>query len=217
MKAGHYDDLETRDSSAREGAQFALLPDVVARAMTAPGWARHLKGVDPKSITSRAALAKLPVLSKADLAALQKAAPPFGGFNVTPPGKARRLQMSPGPIFEPQGQAKDFGNCARALFAAGFRAGDIVHNAFSYHLTPGAYILEEGALALGCAVIPGGVGNTEQQIAAAAHYRATGYVGTPDFLKIMLDTAEKVAPGALTFMRGLVSGAALPASLRKEL
>jgi len=215
--ADHYDALEIRAPELREGAQFALLPDVVARAMTAPGWARHLKGVDPKSIASRAALAKLPVLSKADLAALQKAAPPFGGFNVTPPGKARRLQMSPGPIFEPQGQAKDFGNCARALFAAGFRAGDIVHNSFSYHLTPGAYILEEGAVALGCAVIPGGVGNTEQQLEAIAHYKPVGYVGTPDFLKILLDTAGKTGKDASSFKRALVGGAALPNSLRAEL
>ena len=155
--------------------------------MAAPGWASHLRGVDPKSVTSRAALAKLPVLSKADLADLQKANPPFGGFNVTAPGKAKRLQMSPGPIFEPEGHGKDFANSARALFAAGFRAGDIVHNSFSYHLTPGAYILEEGAIALGCAVIPGGVGNTEQQLEAIAHYRPSGYVGTPDFLKILLD------------------------------
>src|SRR5689334_17524632 len=125
--------------------------------------------------------------------------------------------MSPGALFEPEGHGKDFGNCARALFAAGFRAGDIVHNSFSYHLTPGAYILEEGAFALGCAVIPGGVGNTEQQIEAIAHYKPRGYVGTPDFLKILLDTAEKSGKDASSFKRALVSGAALPGSLREEL
>ncbi len=213
----HYDSLETRDPVAREREQFAALPGILARAMTAPGWARHLKGIDPTAVNSRAALARLPVLRKADIAALQKENPPFRGFNVTPPGQAKRLQMSPGALFEPEGRGTDFGNCARALFAAGFRAGDIVHNSFSYHLTPGAYILEEGALALGCAVIPGGVGNTEQQLDAIAHYKPSGYVGTPDFLKILLDTAEKSGKDATSIKRALVSGAALPASLREEL
>jgi len=125
--------------------------------------------------------------------------------------------MSPGALFEPEGHGADFGHCVRALYAAGFRAGDVVHNSFSYHLTPGAYILEEGALALGCAVIPGGVGNTEQQLAAIVQYKPAGYVGTPDFLKILLDTAEKTGLGQLSFKRALVSGAALPGSLRDEL
>jgi phenylacetate-CoA ligase len=213
----HYDALETRDPAARERDLMAGLPQIVARAMTAPGWARHLAGIEPKQVNSREALAKLPVLRKADIAALQKENPPFGGLNVTPPGKSKRLQMSPGALFEPEGYGKDFGNCARALFAAGFRAGDIVHNSFSYHLTPGAYILEEGAHALGCAVIPGGVGNTEQQLDAIAHYGPVGYVGTPDFLKILLDTAEKTGKNAASIKRALVSGAALPGSLREEL
>ena len=156
----HYDSLEIRDPATREREQFARLPDLVARAMTAPGWAKQLAGADAKSVTSRAALAKLPLLRKSELLALQKDHPPFGGFNVTPPGKVKRLQMSPGPIFEPEGHGDDFAGAARALHAAGFRSGDIVHNSFSYHLTPGAWIMEAGAHALGCAVIPGGVGNT---------------------------------------------------------
>jgi len=213
----HYDALETRDPSQRDREQFAALPQIIAHAMTAPGWAKHLAGLDAKAVTSRAALAKLPVLSKSTLAALQNEYPPFGGFNVTPAGKAKRLHMSPGALFEPQGWAKDFANCARALFAAGFRAGDIVHNSFTYHLTPGAYIIEEGAHALGCAVIPGGVGNTEQQLEAIAHYKPSGYVGTPDFLKILLDAAEKSGTDASSVKRALVSGAALPGSLRDEL
>jgi phenylacetate-CoA ligase len=215
--ADHYDTLETRDSAAREGALFAALPDIVARALTAPGWARHLAGVDPQSLTSRAALASLPVLRKSDLAALQKEQPPFGGLNVTPPGRAKRLLMSPGPIFEPEGTGVDGWGAARACFAAGLRAGDVVHNSFAYHLTPGGFMLEAGAHTLGCAVIPGGVGNTEQQLEAIAHYRPSGYVGTPDFLKILLDTAQKTAKDASSFKRGLVSGAALPGSLRDEL
>ena len=213
----HYDALETRDPAARERELFARVPEIIARAMTAPGWARHLAGVDPKSITSRAALAKLPLLRKSDLLALQKEAPPFGGFNVTPPGRAKRLHMSPGPIFEPEGHGADFGSAARATFAAGFRPGDIVHNSYSYHLTPGAYIMEEGAHALGCAVIPGGIGNTEQQLEAIAHYKPSGYLGTPDFIKILLDTAQKAGKDVSSIKRGLVSGAALPGSLRAEL
>jgi phenylacetate-CoA ligase len=125
--------------------------------------------------------------------------------------------MSPGAIFEPEGQGKDWWGSARALYAAGFRSGDIVHNSFAYHLTPGGFILESGAQALGCAVIPGGVGNTEQQLEAVAHYKPSGYVGTPDFLKILLDAAAKTAKDATSIKRALVSGAALPASLRDEL
>lgn len=214
---GHYDSLEIRDPAVREREQFAQMPAAIAHAMTAPGWAKHLVGTDAKAISSRAALARLPIFRKADLVALQKAYPPFGGLNVTAASKVRRLLMSPGPIFEPEGEGPDWWGAARALYAAGFRAGDIVHNSFAYHLTPGGFILESGAHALGCAVIPGGTGNTEQQLEAIAHYRPTGYIGTPDFLKILLDTAEKTGKDASSFKRALVGGAALPASLREEL
>ena len=202
MADKHYDALETREPAAREREQFASLPAIVARAMTAPGWTKYLAGVDAKSLTSRAALAKLPVLRKPDLAALQKVHPPFGGLNVTAPGKVRRLLMSPGPIFEPEGMGNDWWGAARACYAAGLRAGDIVHNSFAYHLTPGGFILESGWYALGCAVIPGGVGNTEQQLEAIAHYKPSGYVGTPDFLKILLDAAEKTAKSASSIKCG---------------
>jgi phenylacetate-CoA ligase len=213
----HYDALEIRDPAARERDLFGRLPDAITHATTAPGWAKQLAGVDAKSIASPAALARLPLLRKSDLLSLQKDDPPFGGFNVLPPGKAKRLHMSPGPIFEPQGLRADFGGAARAAFAAGFRTGDIVHNAYSYHLTPGAYIMEAGAHALGCAVVPGGVGNTEAQLDAIGHYKPSGYLGTPDFIKILLDTAEKTGKDVSSLKRGMVSGAALPATLRAEL
>ncbi len=213
----HYDSLETRDPAQRAREEAAALPGIVARAMSAPGWARQLAGINAPDVNSRAALAKLPVLRKSDLAALQKEFPPFGALNVTPANRARRLLMSPGPIFELEGDGADWWGAARACFAAGFRNGDIVHNSFAYHLTPGGFILESGAQALGCAVIPGGVGNTEQQLEAIAHYKPSGYVGTPDFLKILLDTAEKTGKDASAFKRALVSGAALPATLRDEL
>lgn len=213
----HYDALETRDPAQREQDQFRTLTQTLTRALTAPGWAKHLSGVDPKSVSSRAALAKLPILKKSDLIGLQKETPPFGGYNATAPGKAKRILMSPGPIFELEGYGKDYANVARPLFAAGFRGGDIIHNCFSYHLTPGAWMFDAGAEALGCPIVPGGVGNTEQQIEAIAHIKPAGYVGTPDFLKVILDTAAKSGKDVSSLKRGLVSGAALPPSLQQEL
>jgi len=212
-----YDALEARTPEQREHEQFAKMPDVIARAGSAPGWAEQLAGVEAKSVSSRAALAALPVLRKSDLKDRQTAKPPLGGFAVTAPGELKRLLMSPGPIFEPEGHGTDWWNSARALFAAGFRSGDIVHNSFAYHLTPGGFILEAGAHALGCTVVPGGIGNTEQQVEAIAHLRPSGYTGTPDFLKILLDTAEKAGKDVSSLKRGLVSGAALPSSLREHL
>src|SRR6187200_490873 len=217
MTSEHFDQLETRDPDARERDFFGRLPDFIALALSAPGWAAQLAGVDPNTVTSRAALAKLPVLRKSELVVRQTERPPFGGFNVTAPGRMRRLLMSPGPIFEPEGEAKDFWGVARALFAAGFRATEVVHNSFSYHLTPGGFMLESGAHALGCAVIPAGTGNTEQQLAAIAHFKPVGYLGTPDFLKILLDAAAAAGKDASSLQRALVSGGALPLSLRQEL
>ncbi|HEY4142983.1 MAG TPA: AMP-binding protein [Pseudolabrys sp.] len=213
----HCDDIESLDPAERERRHFAALPKQIARAMKAPGWAAHLAGVNPDAVTSRAGLAKLPVMRKSDIAELQKKDPPFGGLSTKPAGTFGRLLMSPGPIFEPQAEGPDGYGAARACYAAGFRRDDIVHNSFAYHLTPGGFILESGCFALGCAVVPGGVGNTEQQLDAIAHYKPAGYVGTPDFLKILLDTAEKTGKDASSIKRALVSGAALPPSLRNEL
>jgi phenylacetate-CoA ligase len=211
-----YDALETRSPEARERALSARLPELITRALQTPGWAKQLAGIDPQTVTSRAALATLPVLRKSDLKDRQRADPPFGGLALSAPGKLKRLLMSPGPIFEPQGQGVDFWGVARALFAAGFRSGDIVHNAFAYHLTPGGFIMESGAHALGCAVIPAGAGNTEQQVEAIAHFKPSGYTGTPDFLKILLDTAQRLGADVASLTRALVSAAALPAALRAE-
>ncbi|HEY6702854.1 MAG TPA: phenylacetate--CoA ligase family protein, partial [Xanthobacteraceae bacterium] len=139
MRYEHYDSLETRDPDDREREFSSRLPDLIAVALRAPGWAAQLAGIDPHAVISRADLDKLPVLPKSELVTRQKEVPPFGGFNVTAPAQLRRLLMSPGPIFEPQGIGKDFWGAARALFAAGFRSGDVVHNSFSYHLTPGGF------------------------------------------------------------------------------
>jgi phenylacetate-CoA ligase len=213
----HYDTLETRDPAEREADLFARLPHVLRKAIAAPGYARHLTGVDPATITDRAALAKLPLLRKSDLPALHKAAPPFGGFVAPSPGTFGRLFTSPGPIFEPEPTHADPWRGARALFAAGFRAGDVVLNTFSYHLTPGGFIFDSSARALGCPVIPAGPGNTEAQFELIEAYRPVGYSGTPDFLKILLDAADGAGRDISSIKRALVSGAAFPKSLQQEI
>jgi phenylacetate-CoA ligase len=213
----HYDARETRDPAQREAELFARLPDVLRRAMAAPAYAERLKGVDPATITSRAALARLPVLRKSELPALHRAAPPFGGFVAGPPGSFARLFTSPGPIFEPEAIQGDAWRGARALFAAGFRPGDVVLNTFSYHLTPGGFIFDTSARALGCAVIPAGPGNTEQQFELIEAYRPIAYSGTPDFLKILLDAAATGRRDVSSIKRALVSGAAFPKSLQEEI
>jgi phenylacetate-CoA ligase len=213
----YLDQLETRDPEQRELAQFNLLPDLIRNAMAAaPGWADQLKGVDPAAVTSREALAALPVLRKSGLHALQARRPPFGGFATTPATEVARVFMSPGPIFEPEGRGEDWWRAARALFAAGVRKGDIVHNTFAYHLTPGGWILDSGARALGCAVIAAGPGNTEQQIEAIQALRPSVYVGVPDYLKILLDKARDTGKDATSFKKAVVSGGALFPSLRAE-
>jgi phenylacetate-CoA ligase len=213
----HFDQLETRDREQRDLALFNMLPGFLSRVVeTAPGWAKHLASVDPGQVTSREALAKLPVIRKSALKELQAAAPPLGGFATSELRALSRVFMSPGPIFEPEGRSEDWWRSARAFYAAGFRAGDIVHNTFAYHLTPGAWIVDAGARALGCTVIPAGPGNTEQQLEAIAHLRPTAYVGVPDYLKILLDKAAEAGRDASSIKRALVSGGALFPSLRQE-
>ncbi len=213
----HYDARETREQAAREADLFSRLPGVLRAAMAAPAYAERLKGCDPAAVTSRAALAGLPVLRKSELPALHKVSAPFGGLVAGPPGSFARLFTSPGPIFEPEGRQGDPWRGARALFAAGFRPDDIVLNTFSYHLTPGGFIFDASARALGCAVIPAGPGNTEQQFELIEAYRPVGYSGTPDFLKILLDAAASSGRDICSIKRALVSGAAFPPSLQAEI
>ena len=169
MKKEYFDKLETRSVKVRERALMAELPRFVAHAMKrAPGWAKILNGVTPSKVKSRAALAALPVTRKSDLPALQKEMPPLGGLNATPLEKLAKLFISPGPIYDPEGRGKDWWRTARGLYAGGFRAGDRVLNTFAYHFTPAGSMLEVGANAIGCIVIPGGTGHTEQQVAAIA-------------------------------------------------
>ncbi len=212
-----FDQLETRDPEAREQALFNLLPGLVGRAKEmAPGWASHLGDADPRQAASREGLAKLPILRKTELKERQAKLPPFGGFATSEPGAVSRIFMSPGPIFEPEGAGENWWRSARALFAAGFGKGDIVHNTFAYHLTPGGWILDAGARALGCAVIPAGPGNTEQQLDAIHHLKPTAYIGVPDYLKILLDKAREAGRPITSLKRAMVSGGALFPSLRQE-
>src|SRR4051794_21138719 len=213
----HFDALESRDPAKRERDLFSRLPDVLRKAMAAPGYAERFKGIEPAAITDRAALARLPVLRKSQLPALHKAAPPFGGLVAGPAGSFGRLFTSPGPIFEPETTHPDPWRGARALFAAGFRPGDIVLNTFSYHLTPGGFIFDSSARALGCAVIPAGPGNTDAQFELIEAYHPVGYSGTPDFLKILLDAAASTGRDFSSIKRALVSGAAFPPSLQAEI
>jgi phenylacetate-CoA ligase len=213
-----YDSYETRAPDLREADLLASLRGLLAAARTsAPALAAQIADCDIAALTSRAALSHIPVLRKSDLSERQKTAPPFGGLVATPPAKLKRLFASPGPIFEPEGFQADWWGAARALYAAGIRAGDILLNCFSYHLTPAGHMMESGAHALGCPVIPGGVGNTEQQVEAIESLRPVAYAGTPDFLKILLDRGKDLGRDMSCIRRGLVSGAALPGSLRAEL
>jgi len=213
----HYDARETRDPAAREAELFARLPDVLRHAVAAPAYAERLRGVDPAEVTNRAALAGLPVLRKSELPALHQAAPPFGGLVASAPGSFARLFTSPGPIFEAESTNADPWRGARALFAAGFRPGDLVLNTLSYHLTPGGFIFDASARALGCAVIPAGPGNTETQFELIEAYRPVGYTGTPDFLKILLDSAANAGRDVSSIKRAVVSSAAFPKSLRDDM
>jgi len=214
----HYDSSETRDREAREKALFTGLAAQIAHAKAKSAYFGALfKDVEPEAITSRQALAALPVTRKSDLLEIQPRSYPFGGLNATPPGKLARIFMSPGPIYDVEGHGADFWRFGRALFAAGFRAGDIVHNSFSYHLTPAGSMIEGGAHALGCAVVPGGVGQTDLQLRAIADIRPQGYGGTPSFLKILVDKARQTGTDISSLKKALVTGEAFLPPHRAEL
>ncbi|WP_319775035.1 AMP-binding protein [Breoghania sp.] len=211
-----FDTRETRDPQEREADLFRRLPGFLAKAVAAaPGLAAHLENHDVAQVTSREALARLPVLRKPQLMAAQMADPPFGGFAAT--GRApERVFLSPGPVWEPQGAGADPWGAARALYAAGFRPGDIVHNSLAYHMTPGGFILDLGARALGCTVFPAGAGMTEMQAQAAAALRPRGWCGTPDYLKAILEKADELGLDCSSIKVAQVSGGALFPSLRED-
>jgi len=215
----YYDARETRDPAVRERDLLARLPAQIAHAQAhTAAFAALLKEVDPAGITSREALATLPVVRKSELLELQKAARPFGGFAAVGWGAGcARVFASPGPLYEPEGARKDYWRLARAFYAAGFRAGDLVHNTFSYHFTPAGSMMETAAHALGCTVFPAGVGQTEQQVAAMADLRPDAYAGTPSFLRILLDKADELGVKLDCLRKAFVSGEAFPPSQRDAL
>lgn len=215
----HFDALETRDPAQREAALLAALPKQVAHAKAnAPAFAKSLQSVDAASVNSRAALAKLPVIRKHELLEqqqAQRASDIFGGFSAIAYGKAMpRIFASPGTIYEPEGARGDYWRMARAMFAAGFRENELIHNCFSYHFTPAGSMMETGAHALGCTVFAGGIGQTEQQVQAMAELKPAGYIGTPSFLKIIVEKATEMGVAMPSVRKALVSGEAFPPSLR---
>ena len=217
--SSHFDALETRDPFQREAALFAALPKQVAHAKaSARAFAKSLQSVDAIQVNSRAALAKLPVIRKHELLEQQKAeraSDIFGGFSAIAYGRAMpRIFASPGTIYEPEGARADYWRMARAMFAAGFRENELIHNCFSYHFTPAGSMMETGAHALGCTVFAGGIGQTEQQVQAMAELKPAGYIGTPSFLKIIVEKAAEMGVGLPSVRKALVSGEAFPPSLR---
>jgi phenylacetate-CoA ligase len=217
MERSVYHPDEIRDAAEREAALMAALPGIVAAARrAAPAYGARLAHVRPGEIASREALARLPLTRKSELIELQRRNPPFGGFTTVPVGAVARVFASPGPIYEIEARRPDFYRMARALYAAGFRAGDLIHNTFSYHLTPAGAMLESAALALGCAVIPAGTGQTEQQLRTISDLRPVAYVGTPSFLKILIDRAAESRSDLGSLKKAMVGAEAFPAALRAE-
>jgi len=213
-----YDALEARAREEREADLMRRLPGQVAHAKeNTLFYLELLAGIDPRSVDSRAALAALPLTRKSELMERQRAQRPFGGLNATAPAKLARIFMSPGPIYDPEGREPDFWRTSRALFAAGFRAGDVALNCFSYHFSPAASMFETGLHHLGCAVIPGGTGQTEMQVRAINDLEPVGYVGTPSFLKIILEKAGELGLECRSLRRALVSGEAFMPAVREFL
>jgi phenylacetate-CoA ligase len=213
-----HDKRETANPDQREKSQFKDLRALLEFARgKAPALRKQLKGIAIKDLKDRAALAAIPVLRKSELMEMQQATPPFAGLTTVKPGQLARLLISPGPIADPEGIYMDWWGAARALAAAGFAKGDVVLNTFSYHFTPGGFIMDSGAQALGCAVIPAGPGNIEQQMQAIGLYRPSAYCGTPDFLKILIDKASEMKADVSCIKKAIVSGAAFPPSLQAEI
>ena len=213
-----FDELETREPQVREAQQFEQLREQLRYAKAnIPAYADLLHAVDPEEIKDRSLLARLPVTRKSEMGKAQAKVPPLGGYTDLKGRRLPRVFASPGAIFEPQADSENFWRLARALHAAGCREGDLVYNTFSYHFTPAGFMLESGAHALGCTVFPAGVGQTELQVQAMAHLRPHFYVGTPSFLKILLDKAKEMKADVSSLKLGLVSGEALPGPLRAEL
>lgn len=214
----YYDDLETRNPDERDAALFGALPGHIRHAQeNAPYFGKLLADVNPVSVTDRGALAKLPVTRKSELVNIQSAGDPLGGMTTLAVGQLARIFQSPGPTYDPEGHGKDWWGTARALYASGFRKGDVMHNTFAYHFTPAGAMLEAGAHALGCAVFPAGVGNTELQVQAINDIKPTGYAGTPSYLKQLLEKADEMGCDTASLKKACVAGEGLPPALRADI
>lgn len=212
-----FDERDSQPRSFREAALFSDFPQRLKQAVQdCPGLAAHLDGCSLDTVIDRSSLQTLPVLRKSTLMAAQQKSPPFGGFVKQSSLEGARVFMSPGPVWEPQLPGTDPWQAARALHAAGIERGHRIHNAFSYHLTPGGFILDEGARAIGCTVFPAGVGGTEMQVQAIRHFQAQVYVGTPDYLQVLLDHGVQENQPLSSIKRALVSGGALFPTLREH-
>jgi phenylacetate-CoA ligase len=211
----YYDQLETREPTDRQAALLEAVRKQIAHARdNAPAYNELLADFDPANIDSFAAIASLPITRKSDLIQKQNAQPPFGGLSALNGSALRYVFASPGPIYEPGTQRDDYWRMARAAYAAGFRKGDLVHSAFSYHLTPAGSMADTAAHAIGCAVIPAGVGQTDLQVQTIAELKPNAYIGTPSFLKIIVEKSREAGSDISSLQKALVSGEAFPPSTR---
>jgi phenylacetate-CoA ligase len=220
-KRGYYDEaLETMPAAKRARAQCEMLRETVLHAYEhAPATRRKMDdaGVRPGDVKEPADLRKIPLTRKADLKHIQKGEPPFGGLAAVPPRAMRRIYVSPGPTFDPEGRDATHWRWEKPFIAAGFREGDIVQNTFMYHFSPAGLMFDEALQRIGCTVVPAGVGNTELQAQVMKELYVTGYVGTPSFLMTILEKAKEMgytSGDGLSLQVALVTGEMFPESLR---
>jgi len=210
-----YDSLETRSSEERNRAQLEAIREQIRHVQNnTVAYSESLKDIDANEITDTKSFSELPLTRKSELIELQQAQRPFGGYTANNVAPHSHVFASPGPIYEPGFEVSDFWRFARSLYASGFRPGDLVHNCFSYHFTPAGLMFDSAALALGCSVIPAGVGQTELQVQTIGDLSPNGYVGTPSFLKIILEQADELGSDVSSITKAMMSGEALPPPLR---
>ncbi len=210
-----YDSLETRSADERSQAQLEAIREQIRHVQNnTEAYSESLKGINADDITDATSFSTLPLTRKSELIELQQAQRPFGGYTTSNASFHSHVFASPGPIYEPGFAVADFWRFARSLYASGFRSGDLVHNCFSYHFTPAGQMFDSAALALGCSVIPAGVGQTELQVQTITDLSPNGYVGTPSFLKIILEQADELGSDVSSIKKAMMSGEALPPPLR---
>ncbi|HHF2936025.1 TPA: phenylacetate--CoA ligase family protein [Vibrio diabolicus] len=212
-----FDAKESLSLQAREESLFQRLPALIENSKAnSEHYSAHFSELDPTLANNREGLAQFPITRKFNVPSQQQLNPPFGGLNSVAIGQMARVFQSPGPLYEAQTDEMDFWRMGRAFHAAGFCAGDLVHNTLSYHFSPGGFIMDGGARACGCAVFPAGVGNTEAQIEAIKQLQPTGYTGTPSYLLTLLQKYQEKYDELPSFEKALVSGEAVTADMQQE-